>query len=71
MRDGRSRYEREISEGTRAVYGDLVFKTEIRRRVKIKEMSSTGIDLEDETMEDYISVTEEILQRINRKEETT
>lgn len=70
MRDGRSRYEREISEGTRAAYGDLVFKTEIRRRVKIKEMSATGIDLEDETMEDYLSVTEEILHRINRKEET-
>ena len=71
MRDGRSRYEREISEGTRAAYGDLVFKTEIRRRVKIKEMSATGIDLEDETMEDYLSVTEEILQRIRRKEETS
>ena len=71
MRDGRSRYEREISEGTRAAYGDLVFKTEIRRRVKIKEMSATGIDLEDETMEDYLSATEEILHRISRKEATT
>lgn len=70
MRDGRSRYEREISEGTRAAYGDLVFDTEIRRRVKIKEMSATGIDLEDETMEDYLSVTEEILHRISRKEAT-
>lgn len=70
MRDGRSRYEREISEGTRAVYGDLVFKTEIRRRVKIKEMSATGIDLEDETMADYVTATEEILHRIAGKEAT-
>ncbi len=70
MRDGRSRYEREISEGTRAVYGDLVLKTEIRRRVKIKEMSATGIDLEDETMADYVAATEEILHRIAGKEAT-
>lgn len=70
MRDGRSRYEREISEGVRAAYGDLVFKTEIRRRVKIKEMSSTGIDLKDDTMEDYLTLTEEILHRIGGKEDT-
>lgn len=68
MRDGRSRYEREISEGIRAAYGAMVFDTEIRRRVKIKEMSSTGIDLEDDTMEDYLVLTEEILRRIGRKE---
>lgn len=70
MRDGRSRYEREIGEGVRAVYGDLVLKTEIRRRVKIKEMSATGIDLEDETMADYVAATEEILHRIAGKEAT-
>lgn len=44
MRDGRSRYEREISEGIREAYGSLVFETEIRRRVKIKEVSAEGVN---------------------------
>ena len=36
MRDGRStRYEKDVSEGIRASYGDLVFNAEIHRRVKI------------------------------------
>lgn len=70
MRDGRStKYEREISEGIRATYRDLVFKTEINRRVKIKEMSSSGVDVIEDAMGDYMALTEEILERTNRKEE--
>lgn len=69
MRDGRStKYEREISEGIREAYGDLIFKTEIHRRVKIKEMSSEGVDVVAPAMEDYIDLTEEILKKIVRKE---
>ena len=68
MRDSRSKYEKEISEGTREAYGDLVFETEIRRRVKIKEMSSDGVDITEDSMVDYISLTEEILNRVNGKE---
>lgn len=69
MMDGRStKYEREISEGLREVYGDLVLKTEIHRRVKIKEMSSDGVDVVAPAMEDYLDLTEEILQRTRRKE---
>lgn len=69
MLDGRStKYEREISEGLREVYGELVFKSEIHRRVKIKEMSSEGINVVAPAMEDYIDLTEEILQRTRRKE---
>ena len=68
MRDGRStNYEREISAGIREAYGDLVFKTEVHRRVKIKEMSSEGVDVVAPAMEDYIDLTEEILQKTNRK----
>lgn len=63
MRDGRSRYERDISEGMRQAYGDLVFKTEIRRRVKIKEMSAAGIQINEPAMEDYVSLVEEIIER--------
>lgn len=68
MRDGRStKYEREISEGIREAYGDLIFKTEIHRRVKIKEMSSEGVDVVATAMEDYLDLTEEILQRIRKE----
>lgn len=65
MRDGRSRYERDISDGIRAAYGDLVFETEIRRRVRLKEMSSKGVDCTDPAMEDYLALTEEIIERTN------
>lgn len=68
MRDGRStKYEREISEGIREAYGDLILKTEIHRRVKIKEMSSEGVDVVATAMEDYLDLTEEILQRIRKE----
>lgn len=69
MRDGRAtKYERDISEGIREAYGDLVFKTEINRRVKIKEMSSNGVNIEESAMADYMALTEEIIEKINRKE---
>lgn len=64
MRDGRPlRYERDISEGVRAAYGDLVFKTEIRRRVRIKEIPAIGVDLNEPAMDDYVSLVEELLHR--------
>lgn len=63
MRDGRSRYEREISEGLREAYGDLVLHTEIRRRVRIKEISASGVDLREPAMGDYFSLVEEIIHR--------
>lgn len=70
MRDGRPiRYERDITEGLRSTYGDLVFKSEIRRLTKIKEIAAGGVDLEDPAMGDYISLAEEIIER-TQKEET-
>ncbi len=69
MRDGRSKYEREISEAIREAYGDLVFKAEIRRRTRIKEMSANGVNIADPVMEDYVALTEEILkERTNSHE---
>lgn len=68
MRDGRpTKYERDISEGLREAYGELMFNTEIRRRVKFKEMSSEGVDVVAPAMEDYVDLTEEILQRIRKE----
>lgn len=68
MRDGRPiRYERDITEGLRATYGDLVFNSEIRRLTKIKEIAAGGVNLEDPAMEDYISLVEEIIERTNKE----
>lgn len=65
MRDSRSKYEREISDGLRETFGDLVMKTEVRRLVKIKEMSSYGVDVEK--IADYIDLTEELLGKGNKQ----
>ena len=65
MRDSRSKYEREISDGLRETFGDLVMKTEVRRLVKIKEMSSYGVDVEK--IADYIDLTEELLGKGNKE----
>lgn len=70
MRDRRSKYERDVAIGIRSAYGDAVFKTEIRRRVRLKEMSATGIDLTDPSMEDYFSLVEEIIERTTTKGDT-
>lgn len=69
MKDGRTtRYERDMTAGIRAGYGDLVFQTEIHRRVRIKEISAKGVDLNEAAMEDYFSFVEEMIERLNRKE---
>lgn len=65
MRDGRgTKYERDVAEGVRQAYGNLVFQTEIHRRVRIKEMSSKGIDVLTDAMSDYMALTEEIIERV-------
>ena len=72
MRDGRPiRYERDITEGLRATYGELVFDSEIRRLTKIKEIAAGGVDLNDPAMEDYISLAEEIIDRTNKEAHTS
>lgn len=63
MRDSRSKYEREIGETLRASYGSVVFDTEIRRRVRIKEISADGVNLAEPAMEDYYALVEEIIKR--------
>lgn len=66
MRDGRPlRYERDISDGVRAAYGDLVFDTEIRRRIRIKEIPAIGVDIDEPAMDDYVSLVEEMLHRLS------
>ena len=64
MKDGRTKYERDVAESIRGAYGDLVFQSEIHRRVSLKEMSAAGVDLGAEAMEYYFSLVEEIIKRI-------
>ena len=67
MRDKRSKYERDVVSGIKSVYGDLVFDAEIYRRTKIKEMAVEGIDLLHPSVKQYLSLVEEILERIGGK----
>lgn len=69
MKDGRTKYERDIGDGIREGYGSLVFNSEIRRRVRIKEISARGVDLNEPAMEDYYSLVEEMIDRLNQKED--
>ena len=69
LRDRRSRYEKDITIGVRETYGDLVFDTEVGRRVRLKEMSAIGIDTIDEAMEDYTALAEEIINRLKQRRE--
>ena len=68
MKDGRIKSEREIGETLREAYGGLVFDAEIRRRARVKEIASKGIDINDPSADDYLSLTEEIIARLNGKE---
>lgn len=69
MKEGRiRRYEREISGALREVYGDLVFNTEIRSRIAIKEISAEGVTMIEPVIGDYVALVEEIRERISRKE---
>lgn len=63
MKDRRSNYEKDVAEGIRQAYGDLVFETEIGRKVRLKEMSARGVDLDDNSLKEYIALTEEIIKR--------
>ena len=68
MKDGRPlRYEKDITEGIREAYGELVFRSDIRRLIKIKEIASSGVNLEDPAMGDYISLVEEIIDRTHKE----
>lgn len=67
MKD-RSRVEREIGSAIRESHGSKVFSTEIKKRAKLKEFSLVGTSMkrkdEVDALEDYISLTEEIIERL-------
>lgn len=71
MRETRNALERTIGSDIRERYGDLIFSTEIRKRAKIKEYALTGVNMvrkaDIDTLEDYISLAEEIINRITKE----
>ena len=70
MRESRNNLEKTVGKEIRDRYQDLVFKSEIRRRARIKEYALTGVRMatkaDMEALEDYINLTEEIIKRITK-----
>ena len=71
MREARSNLEKTVGQDIRTRYKDLVFKTEIRRRARVKEYALTGVRMatkaDMEALDDYINLTEEIIKRITEQ----
>lgn len=71
MRETRNSLERTIGNDIRERYGNLIFQTEIRRRAKLKEYALTGVRMvkkvDVDTLEDYISLAEEMINRITKE----
>ena len=71
LRDSRIKLEKTVGDDIRARYGNLVFDTEIRLRARLEEYALTGVRMDKkadiEALEDYISLTEEIISRMKRR----
>lgn len=71
LRDTRSRHEKGITRALNKQHVGLPFRTEIRKRAKIKESAMDGVELENrkdaKIYEDYLDFTEELIERIRRK----
>ena len=72
LRDMRSLHERGIIKNIRRDHGDLPFKSEIRKRAKIKESALDGVKLSIKAhlklYADYLNFAEEVVERINRRD---
>lgn len=69
--DGRIRNHREIAEQIREDWGDLAFKSFIRRRSNMLDSTLEGrsmisLNLKSEVAQDYQALTREVLQRVNK-----
>ena len=70
MRHSRDALERDLAESFRATYGDLIFQTEIKARAKIKRLAFDGVSIQRksdvETLEDYLQLVEEVIERVKK-----
>lgn len=69
MYDARTRLSADVAENARQTFGDLVFKTVIRRRSKIAEAPATGSPItvyasRSEAAEDYRQLARELLSHV-------
>lgn len=68
LRDKRNSLEKTIGKHIREVYGDVVFRTEIFKRARIKEFAFTGVEIATKKdlklASDYINLVNEIIERI-------
>lgn len=68
MYDARTRLSDEVAENVRKTFGDQVFRTVIRRRVKLAEAPAAGSPItvyaaHSEAAEDYRNLAKELIER--------
>nr|DAU24497.1 MAG TPA: ParA [Caudoviricetes sp.] len=72
QRNMRVTLEQDTAANIRERYGDLVFKTEIRTRSKLKEFILDGINpkkvADYEALDDYLELTKEIVNRVQERQ---
>lgn len=68
MKDRRVVSEKLIMQNVRKMYGNLVFNSEIKKLAKLRDFSLMGVSMEKkaelDALEEYISLTEEVLERV-------
>lgn len=71
MIDSRNSTQKAIGEAIRNKYGNNVFNSKVRLRAKIKDYALLGVQMDKksdaEALEDYIEVTEEMINRVKEK----
>jgi chromosome partitioning protein len=66
----RTRLSREVEDEVKKYFKEKVFKTSIRQSIKIAESPLSGqsvLTYAPDAAEDYINLSEEVVQRVNRK----
>jgi chromosome partitioning protein len=66
----RTRLSREVEDEVKKYFKDQVFKTSIKQSIKIAESPLSGqsvLTYAPDAAEDYINLSEEVVQRVNRK----
>lgn len=72
MVDSRNATQKAIGDAIRRIYKDSIFDSQIRLRAKIKEYALLGVQMERKSdlaaLEDYIKLTEEMIERVKTKQ---
>lgn len=75
IKESRSSTEQAIANTIRQKFKDLVFKTEIRKRARLKDFALIGTRMERKSdmdaLDDYINLTKEVIERCQEKRSMT